>query len=208
MKLSDFNKNDSIVITAKTENNELKFDASIIKILRDNVAIIDIHSEENYRFNFDNVQLNIEYNPGDDVPFIWRTARILNIKNQYVLQVNCEGVRFNRRSCYRLPIGKMVYINIMGKQTYEVMLKDISLSGFSIIDRHNEIDLYIGNDACIQFEELGYKIKLIGRVVRITEYENKKVYGFELRNLCNDLSPYIALKQQKNRIQKKINENL
>ncbi len=199
LKLTELEERSLITIVASSEMGELKLQAYLKRVLKDDVAVIDVVFQEGRRLNFENVQLSIEYAPTDGVPFIWRGARIVFVKNQYVLQVSGEGVRFNRRSCFRVGVGCYARMAMVGRQGTDVMIRDVSLSGFSIADRDKSLDLELGNDLTVVFSDLGYNLKLVGRVVRIEEMENMIIYGMETRNLCKDLSPYITIKQQRNR---------
>ncbi len=199
IKLSELEERDLINIIASSDMGEIKLQAYIKKILKDNVAVIDVIFQDGRRLNFDNVQINIEYAPEDGVPFIFRGARIVFVKNQYVLQVSGDGVRHNRRDCFRIGVGVYARMAMVGRQGQDVMIRDISLSGFSITDRAKELNLEIGNELTVVFSDLGYNLKLVGRVVRIEEHETMIIYGLETRNLCRDLSAYVTLKQQRNR---------
>ena len=199
LKLSDLEERDSLTIIASSDMGELKMQAFVKKVLKDDVAVIEIIFQEGRTLNFDNVQLSIEHAPEDGVPFIWRAARIVNVKGQYVLQVGGEGVRHNRRSCFRVSVGVYARMAMIGRQGVDVMIRDVSLSGFSIADRDKSLDLELGDELTVVFSDLGHNLKLAGRVVRLEEMENMIIYGMETRNLCKDLSTYISVKQQRNR---------
>lgn len=199
LKLSDLEERDSLTIIASSDMGELKLQAFVKKVLKENVATIEIIFQDGRTLNFDNVQLNIEHSPEDGVPFIWRAARIVNVKGQYVLQVAGEGVRHNRRSCFRVSVGCYARMAMIGRQGADVMIRDVSLSGFSIADRDKNLDLELGDELTVVFNDLGYDLKLQGRVVRMEEMEHMIIYGMETRNLCKDLSTYISVKQQRNR---------
>ncbi|MBE5942406.1 MAG: PilZ domain-containing protein [Lachnospiraceae bacterium] len=199
LKLSDLEERDALTIIASTDMGEMKLQGFVKKVLKENVAIIEIIFQDGRTLNFENVQLNIEYAPEDGVPFIWRAARIVNVKGQYVLQVAGEGVRHNRRSCFRVSVGVYARMAMIGRQGTDVMIRDVSLSGFSIADRDKNLELELGDELTVVFSDMGYNLKLIGRVVRLEEMEHMIIYGMETRNLCKDLSTYISMKQQKNR---------
>ena len=79
------------------------------------------------------------------------------------------------------------------------MVRDLSLTGFSISDRKKELALDIGSELSVSFEDLGHVLNLTGRVVRIEEQEDVNIYGFEICNLCKDLSSYLSVKQRQKR---------
>ena len=82
------------------------------------------------------------------------------------------------------------------------MVKDISITGFSITDRKKELNHSPGERLSVSFEDLAYKLDLTGSLVRIEEREEMTIYGFEITNLCKNLSPYISEKQRLSRRQK------
>ena len=79
------------------------------------------------------------------------------------------------------------------------MIRDLSLTGFSIADRKKELSLGIGSELSVSFEDLGHVLNLVGRVVRIEEQEEVNIFGFEICNLCKDLSSYLSVKQRQKR---------
>ena len=88
---------------------------------------------------------------------------------------------------------------MQGREPQYVMVKDISVSGFSISDRQRELKLRKGDQLTISFEDQGFRLELAGRVVRIEEREDMIVYGMTITNICNDLSSYINFKQRPTR---------
>lgn len=78
----------------------------------------------------------------------------------------------------------------------QVMVRDISLTGFSVTDRKGELSLAIGDILSVYWEDFGHFLDLTGRVVRTDVQDNIHIYGFELCNICRDLSSYINKKQR------------
>ena len=88
---------------------------------------------------------------------------------------------------------------MQGRESQYVTIKDVSVSGFAISDRKKELKLSKGNQVTVSFEDLGYRMNLAGKVVRIETREDMIVYGFVITNICNDLSTYINIKQRPTR---------
>ena len=120
-------------------------------------------------------------------------------KSEYVLQASTEGIRNNRRGCFRVGISVYANCRKSGQGTRRVLIRDISLSGFAITDNAKELNFAIGDEISISFEDIGYSIDLRGNVVRIEEQESRIIYGVEICNLCRDLSSYINVKQRQKR---------
>lgn len=190
-----------ITLFASNNDRSLELKGNLKKHIKQNLALISIHysDADDKRLNFDNVQLDVEFCQNNEVPYIWRNARIVNIKNEYVLQVTGEGVRHNRRNSFRVAVAQTALMRMLGRGSQHVMIKDISVTGFAISDRTKELGLSIGDKVSISFEDLGHKLDLDGTVVRIEERESMFVYGLEITNLCKDLSSYVTTKQRRNR---------
>lgn len=87
-------------------------------------------------------------------------------------------------------------MKVMGRGEKTVMIRDVSLSGFSITDRKKDLNLQTGNEVSLHFEDLGHILNLTGTVVRIEEHEDMIIYGFVINNLCKDLPSYVNTKQR------------
>ncbi len=196
IRLSELEEDCRITILASTEDNHMRLDGYIKKIVNDVIAVIGIDFESPQRLNFDNVKVQLECLLDENVPYLWKQARIVNYKNEYVLQVACEGVRHNRRSNFRVPVSNLGTLKMVGRGSQKVMIKDVSISGFGIADRSKELGLGVGDRVNLIYEENGYELNLTGILVRKEEREDMDIYGFEITNLCRDLSKYISFKQR------------
>lgn len=198
-KFQDIEVNSPIVINIMLGEKRMELGAVIQKHLAQNLTLItlDYHGEK--RLNFDNVQLDVQHQTGDGVPILWHGAKIFFYKNSYLIQVNTPGIRSNRRNSFRVSMGVLGWLNVNGKQSVQALIKDISMTGFAITDRKKELNLVSGDRATLTFEDLTYKFRLEGKVVRIEKHDEYIVYGFSILNLCNDLTTYINLKQRRTR---------
>lgn len=200
IKFSDVAEGTYVVLYISSKDNSMDMGATIQKIANGNVALITLAYDGKQRLNFDNVTIDMEITMDEGIPYIWRNVKISYYQNNYVLQVFGEGIRHNRRGCFRVSVGITARMNAMGKgggQT--IIVKDVSLSGFSITDRKKELGLTTGDTVHVVFEDIGHRLDLQGRVVRIEEREDMTIYGMYLTNLCKDLSSYISVKQRRNK---------
>lgn len=184
-------------------NGELSLDLYGIlkKHLKENIALITILY--NQRLVFENVHVDIEATGEESIPIMWRNIKIVSYKNDYIMQAPTDGVKHNRRGCFRVAVAMVAQMRMGGNGARHVTVKDISLTGFAIADKKKELDLAKGTLLSIYFEDLGCVIDLTGKVVRIEEREDMIIYGFETINLCHDLSNYLNLKQRRNRTKDK-----
>ncbi|MBQ2803917.1 MAG: PilZ domain-containing protein [Lachnospiraceae bacterium] len=198
IKLAEIEEEERIILHISNKENSMDLDAILKKHVKDNIALIQLEHPTTKRLIFDNVQVDMEYYPEDGVPILWHNAKIVNYKTDYVLQVASDGVRHNRRGCFRVAVAKAARLRMMGRGTTHVMIKDISITGFSISDRKMDLGFNTGDRVPITLEDLGFKLELEGRVVRIEEREDMIIYGLEICNLCKDLSSYVSVKQRRN----------
>lgn len=201
MKLGEIEEKKRILLHIRNDDYEMDLGATLERHVNDSLAIISLEYSGSERLVFENVQINMEYIQDNGTPYLWVNVRIHNHKNQYVLQVVSDGARYNRRNSFRVPISKTARCIMEKGGGDQVLVKDISLSGFSITDRKKKLKLTMGDRLSISFEDLEYKIELDGRLVRIEENEENGyiIYGFVICNVCNDLSAYVNTKQVQNR---------
>lgn len=196
MKLSEIEAGSKIKLLISSGSNHMEMEAIVLKHLQENIALLNLCYESDRTLNFNNVKIEVEYTMEDGTPYIWRTAQVTSFQTKYVLQVKNDGVRYNRRDCFRVGVSTSGKIKVLGKGEKTIMIRDISLSGFSITDRKMDLNLNVGNEASVHFEDLGHIINLTGVVVRIEKHEDMVIYGFEIKNLCKDLSSYVNTKQR------------
>lgn len=199
IKLSEIEENTRIIFHIHHGEQQMDLGAVLKKHLEDNIALISLDYTGPQKLVFENVVIDMEYPQDDGIPLLWPNVKIVNYKNSYIMQATIDGSRNNRRNSFRLSVGRKVWFTMHGRDPQYVMLKDVSVSGFSISDRANELKLKKGNQLTVSFEDLGYRLELAGRVVRIEERDDMIVYGMSIINICNDLSAYINAKQRPTR---------
>lgn len=199
IKLSDLAENTRIVFHIHHDDNQMDLGGVLKKQVEDNIALIGLDYTGPQRLVFDNVTIDMEWPQENGIPILWTNVKIVYYQNSYVMQVSGDGMRNNRRNSFRVSVGKQAWFSMPGRQSQYVTIKDISVSGFAISDRKRELKLMKGNQLSVSFEDLGYRLDLTGRVVRIEEREDMIVYGMVITNLCHDLSTYINIKQRPTR---------
>ena len=195
--LSEIAEGERFVLHISNEGNSLDLYGIVKRHLKENIALISILY--NQPLNFENVHVDAEAMGEESIPIMWRNVKIVSYKGDYILQAPTDGVKHNRRGCFRVAVAMIAQMRMGGNGAKHVMVRDISLSGFAIADRKKELELSKGTVLSIFFEDLGCTIDLTGKLVRIEEREEMTVYGFETINLCRDLSSYLSLKQRRNR---------
>ena len=200
-RLGEIKENSNIVLRISNKDLGMEIHGTIKKHLKENISLINLEYDGNQRLVFDNVLVDLEYFDDTGIPYIWRNVKVVSFKNEYVLQVAADGVKYNRRGCFRVAVATTAQMIKAGRVAGRVMIRDISLSGFSIADRKMELGLSAGDMISVSFEDLGHNLNLTGCVVRIEEREDMIIYGLEIKNLCKDLSSYVNVKQRHNKRQ-------
>lgn len=171
--------------------------ATIVKHIKPYIAAVELDNMQGRAVKFENVVINAVYTNENGIPYMWLHCAIVYFQKQYLIQVSPEGGRrYNRRSSFRVGVSHPAMMHIEGHGFQEVMVRDISLSGFSVTDRRRTLNLSKGASASLKFEDMGQQIEVSGRVVRVEDTEDYIIYAFVITKSCRDLSTYVTLKQR------------
>lgn len=152
-----------------------------------------------------NVDIELLVVRGDgEVPLYWQKIRIeqktYHDQEVHVITSKLPGVRFNRRSSFRVSIGAQIKVSGIGKEPMNLNLRDLSANGFSLmvpkdleIEFHKKISMEYLDRKNQKFFELG------GRPIRKSELNGMMVYGGVLDKRNPELEAYLAQKQMENR---------
>lgn len=199
-EFSKIEVNSRILLNLSNGSRSMEMGATIVRHLKENIALITLDAGNGQVLKFDNVSISVVYTNPEGTPYIWQNSTIVYYQGQYLLQVKADGGnRHNRRNCYRVGISQYARLRITGKWDMDVIVRDISLTGFSITDRNKELPLENGNHVILKYEDIGHVLELEGNVVRIEETDECIIYGFVITKSCRDLSSYVNLKQRQKR---------
>lgn len=191
---SDIRDGSSIILILHSGSVHTKMHGSIINLIREDIATISLDTTVSQILKFDHMDIDVIYLADDGYPFVWKKAKIVYFKNNYVLQIRGDGVRYNRRITYRVSISRSAQLCTADDKEYKVTVKDVSLNGFSIADKKKELQLSMEEGVSIYFEDLNHVIDLYGTVIRMDERDDYTIYGFVIRRSCRDLPSYITTK--------------
>ena len=198
-KFTEVGEDSPIVLSIRSNDKHMELGAVVKKHLGKNLTLISLNYGGGKRLVFDNVQIDVLYCASDSIPILWHNAKVINHKDNYLLQITAEGTKSNRRNSFRVSVATLGWMSQVGKPPKQVMIKDVSMTGFAITDRKKELKLQKGDRIVVSFDDLIFSLKLDGKLVRIEEHDDYMIYGFVILNVCNDLSTYINQKQRKNR---------
>lgn len=189
-----------ILLNLSSGNKSMEMGATIAKHLKSNIALITLDNSSGQILKFDNVVINVVYTNAEGIPYIWLNSTIVYYQGQYLLQVRADGGRrHNRRNSFRVGVSHYAKLRVAGQGELEVVVRDVSLTGFSLTDRKKELGLTQGTHALLRYEDIGHQLEIEGNVVRIEETDEYIIYGFVITKSCRDLSSYVNLKQRQKR---------
>ena len=198
-KFEEVNEGSPIVLSIRANDKHMELGAVVQSHLGQRLSLITLNYDGTKRLIFDNVQVDVLYCASDSIPILWHNAKVITHKNSYILQIVTDGIKSNRRNSFRVSVATLGWMQQSAKPPKQVMIKDVSMTGFAITDRKKELKLEKGERVIITFDDLVFSLKLEGKLVRIEEKEHYIIYGFVILNVCNDLPMYINQKQRKNR---------
>lgn len=196
-EFSEIEVNSRILLTLSNGNKSMEMGATIVRHLKDNIALISLDNSSGQILKFDNISISVVYTNSEGIPYIWMNSTIVYYQGQYLLQVRADGgYRHNRRNSFRVGVSHYAKMRISGHGEIDVVVRDVSLTGFSITDRKKELNLASGTHVLLHYEDIGHELELEGNVVRIVEEDDYIIYGFVITKSCRDLSSYVNLKQR------------
>lgn len=199
-EFSEIEPGSRILLNLSSGNKSMEMGASITRHLKDNIALITLDNSSGQILKFDNITINVIYTNNEGIPYIWLNSTVVYYQGQYLLQVKADGGRrHNRRSSFRVGVSHYAKLRRPGHGEVEVVVRDISLTGFSITDRKKELNMTQGMHVLLRYEDIGHQLELEGNVVRIEETEDYIIYGFVLTKSSRDLSSYVNTKQRQKR---------
>lgn len=215
-RINELSIGQELTMILTTQSSNIRIPISITNFINEDIATIKLHTEntpihtvaQKQVLNFSNVNIKIEYSSEEGLPYMWSIAKVVYYKNHYVLQVKGESTKFNRRQSFRVGISHVGKFEPHGGPSADVMIRDISLSGFSVTDRKKAVFLSPGVHCKIKLKDLDYDITCFGRLVRQEERSDGGIiYGFAMTDCSKDLGAYINEKQRQHRFRstKKLN---
>lgn len=179
------------------EEKQIEIVTSIVKHLKHNIALIAPNEHQSEIPKLNNKSITVIYTNDIGTQYVWSDAIIVCYQGHYLLQVHTDGVKQeNRRGSFRVEFSQTAKLSVVENGVYDVVVKDISLTGFAIIDELGILNLEPGTSARLEYEDIGHVLKLEGNVVRTQLIEHKTLYGFVITRACKDLQSYVQTKQR------------
>ena len=202
-------------ITIANARTNISLNSNIV-FVEDNKLYVEPFVYEGAILNFDstNVSISMIAYEEEKSPYLWQIVHIAkevrDNTTYHVISSNLSGVKINRRENFRLFLGIDATATLMGGRPIQVIVKDISSSGFAVlVDMNNPISVHKNDIMQLEFSDKAFEEDFVlhGRVVRMDKTDKYLLYGCRLVSENPAIDKYIANKQLENRVNAKKNGN-
>ncbi|PXV93632.1 PilZ domain-containing protein [Lachnotalea glycerini] len=203
MKLVDLAENTKLQIEVSFKGSKLFYETQVKLTAHEGVFIAPIRQDDKMiDFNAGNLMINVTADIDGTQPILWRECTIKAVKYKkevfHMITSKRGGLQVNRRGRFRIDMGYTGTARVgFNKGTLNVVVHDISGSGFSFTTEKNLEDL--NEEVHIVFIDTDNdtRFNLIGKLVRKQEWNNNRfLYGCKFQNINKMVEYYIAKKQR------------
>lgn len=206
MLLQEIDVGSKATILVRIGSQTLAFDTIVQEPSEDGVLTEPIYRNDKLiGFKTKGLIITVQIcNLSDEKVYEFNNVEILNVRTKdgeihHKMICKNPGKQINRRTAVRVWLGIEGVARVGANRTaYNVVVKDISVSGISFI-LHKDMGIDSGEMAHITFNDVDAKIKfsLSAIVVRTAEMEDGRVlYGCRLNQESPAISKYVADKQR------------
>ena len=195
-------------ITIANARTNISLNSNIV-FVEDNKLYVEPFVYEGAVLNFDsaNVSISMIAYEEEKSPYLWQVVHIAKeVRDNtpyHVISSNLSGVKINRRENFRLFLGIEGTATLMGGKPFDVLVKDISSSGFAVlVDMNKPINVHKNDIMQLEFVDVTFNEDFIlnGRVVRMDKTDKYLLYGCRMVTENPVIDKYIANKQLENRV--------
>ena len=195
-------------ITIANARTNISLNSNIV-FVEDNRLFVEPFVYEGAVLNFDsaNVSISMIAYEEEKSPYLWQVVHITKESRDnityHVISSNLSGVKINRRENFRLFLGIEGVATLMGGKPFDVLVKDISSSGFAVlIDMNKPISVHKNDIMQLEFSDKSFDEDFVlnGRIVRMDKTDKYLLYGCRLVSENPAIDKYIANKQLENRV--------
>ena len=215
MEIYELTSAHKMSITIANARTNISLNSNIV-FVEDNKLYVEPFVYEGAMLNFDsaNVSISMIAYEEEKSPYLWQvvhiTKEVRDNTPYHVISSNLSGVKINRRENFRLFLGIEATATLMGGKAFDVIVKDISSSGFAVlVDMNSPIKIHKNDIMQLEFADKAFEEDFVlnGRVVRMDKTDKYLLYGCRLVAENPVIDKYIANKQLENRVNAKKNGN-
>ncbi len=212
MEIREITPSFKMSITVSNQQSSMTLNSDIAFVNGDKLYVTPFeHNGVILNFNSNAVLISMIAYQEEKTPFLWKVVHIsreiIDGVHYHVITSEVAGVKINRRENFRVFIGIDGKATILGKEVpFDVMVKDVSESGFAIlVDVTSEVKINKNEALMVDFYDaiLDERFTLTGRVVRAEMTERYVLYGCRLLKDNDMMRRYIANKQLAHRVNSK-----
>ena len=209
MEIREITSSFKMSITISNQQSSMTLNSDIAFVEGDKLYVVPFeHNGVILNFNSGSVAISMIAYQEEKTPYLWKIVQInretVDGVNYHVITSPMSGVKINRRENFRVFIGIDGKATVLGKEVpFDVMVKDVSESGFAIlVDVTTEVKINKNEAVMIDFYDkaIDERFTLTGRVVRAEVDERYVLYGCRLLKDNDLVRRYIANKQLANRV--------
>lgn len=211
MEIHEITTEHKMSITIANDRTNITLSSEICFVVGESLYV-EPFVYEGALLNFDSKRVKVSmlvYEP-DKSPFMWQLVHVekgvQDGKVYHVITSAVTGNKVNRRSNFRQFIGIEGTVSIAGGKPIDIMVKDISFSGYSILVDMVEKTVIQRNDMLmLNFYDKAFDstFNILGRVVRTDQTDKYKLFGCKMTTENPVIDKYIANKQ----LEKRVNSN-
>ena len=122
-EFSEIEVGSRLLITLSNGTNSMEMGATIVRHLKDNIALINLENSNGQVLKFDNITINVVYTNPEGIPYLWMNSTIVYYQGQYLMQVRADGGRrHNRRNSFRVGVSHSARLRVPGDGEYDVLV--------------------------------------------------------------------------------------
>lgn len=178
MKLNQLTNESTVQLEFEAGQEKLYLDVQIAQVSKSGLVLYPVIIEGK-ALSFKNNQniINLIYLQKEGKPLLWKNVAvsnaIINGRNFVLVRSIGDGVDYNRRHNYRLPLD--IRGNITG--CGDIIIHDISNNGIAFLTEKDAKRFTIGQDVSINFSARNVNYTLKATVARTVEQETRILYG-------------------------------
>lgn len=206
MFLRELEVESKVTILVRIGSQTLAFDTKVEEVLDEGILAEPIYRNDKLvGFKTKGLIITLQIcNASDQKVYEYTNAEILNVKTKdgkvhHKIECKNPGRQINRRTAVRVWLGMEGVAQLgINRTAYNVIVKDISVSGISFIS-HKNMNVGAGTMAHITFHDADAKVKfsLGSIIVRVADMEDGRVlYGCRLNQESPAIAKYVADKQR------------
>ncbi|MCR5655507.1 MAG: PilZ domain-containing protein [Lachnospiraceae bacterium] len=197
MKLNELPNGSKLNVEIKIGDKSGTFHAMTVNPTKAGVLVVFTEFPTGKKITFGKGNMEVYYYRKNRNPLTWRGVSITYEGGYYHIVSKSDAANFNRRGAHRIAVRTNGTAMFNGG-SLPGFIKDISITGFAVIDFEKKYNLGVGDTIGFAFSDLGFTFSLRGKVRRIKE-ENGVLYGCQLTNQNNELREYLARRERTNK---------